>query len=63
MQNALGMQRSILMYDLPLWAVFHYKDISGDHIISECARDRQFTRLGCILRYEVISEALHLFLF
>lgn len=36
MQDALGMQRRrVLMHGLPLWAVFHYKDISGDHIISE----------------------------
>lgn len=37
MQNALGMQRNVLMCDLPLWAVFHNKDISGDHIIAEYA--------------------------
>lgn len=38
MQNAFGTQRkSVLMCDVPLWAVFHYKDISGDHIISKYA--------------------------
>lgn len=38
MQNAFGTQKKgVLRCDLPLWSVFHYKDISGDHIISEYA--------------------------